>query len=73
MGDTLLDQAEYVYGFANTSSVIPADCAAAYAGQEWKQVPFSMRAQAQLRSDADAACVPVACAGACLGSTVCRS
>jgi hypothetical protein len=36
MGGTLLDQAEFVYGFANTSSVIPADCAAAYAGQEYK-------------------------------------
>jgi hypothetical protein len=36
MGGTLLDQAEYVYGFANTSSVIPADCAAAYPGQEYK-------------------------------------
>jgi len=36
MGGTLLKQTEYVYGFANVSSVIPADCAAAYAGEEYK-------------------------------------
>jgi hypothetical protein len=37
MGDTLLKQAEYVYGFANISSaIISDDCAAAYPGEEYK-------------------------------------
>ena len=36
MGGTLLKQAEYVYGFANVSSVISAECAAAYPGEEYK-------------------------------------
>jgi Pectinacetylesterase len=36
MGGTLVNQAEYVYGFANVSSVIPEDCAQAYQGEEWK-------------------------------------
>ena len=36
MGGTLLNQAVDVYGFANTSSVIPADCAAAYPGEEYR-------------------------------------
>ncbi len=35
MAGTLLNQAEDVYGFANVSSVISADCAAAYPNQEW--------------------------------------
>jgi hypothetical protein len=36
MGGTLVNQAEYVYGFANVSSVIPEDCAQAFPGEEWK-------------------------------------
>ena len=36
MGGTLLNQAADVYGFANVSSVIPDDCAAAYPGEEYK-------------------------------------
>lgn len=36
MGGTLLNQAAYVYGFANVSSVIPQDCALAYPGEEYK-------------------------------------
>ena len=36
MGGTLLNQAADVYAFANVSSVIPEDCAAAYPGEEYK-------------------------------------
>ena len=35
MGGTLTNQAKMIYDFANVSSVIPADCAAAYSATPW--------------------------------------
>lgn len=36
LGGSLLEQAQLVYGFANTSGVISAECAAAYPQAPWK-------------------------------------